>query len=94
MGAIANTHTHLKAKMVVPNAFPVVESSASLRGPQFQANRKSWDPLIDRFQKMCKAAMAEGEERHTHRHQDRGQLLGKKHCNGCMRVGFWEGRLC
>jgi hypothetical protein len=86
MGAIPNTHTQFKANMVVPNAFPVIESSASLRGPQFQANRKSWDPLMDRFQMMCKAAMAEGEERHTHRHQDRGQLLGKRNRNGCMRV--------
>jgi hypothetical protein len=86
MGATPNTHTQFKANMVVPNAFPVIESSASLRGPQFQANRKSWDPLMDRFQMMCKAAMAEGEERHTHRHQDRGQLLGKRNRNGCMRV--------
>jgi hypothetical protein len=66
--------------MAAPNAFPVVEPSASLREPQFQANRKSWDPLIEKFQTMCKAAMAQGEDRHTHRHQDRGQLLGKTDC--------------
>jgi hypothetical protein len=59
------------------NAFPVLESSASLRGPQFQANRKSWEPLIQTFEAMSKAAMAEGEARHTDRHQSRGQLLGE-----------------
>jgi len=68
------------------NAFPVLESSASLRGPQFQANRKSWETLIQKFETMSKAAMAEGEARHTDRHQSRGQLLGEngrqKHC-GC-----------
>jgi hypothetical protein len=59
------------------NAFPVLDSSASLRGPQFQANRKSWEPLIQKFESMSKDAMAEGEARHTDRHQSRGQLLGK-----------------
>jgi hypothetical protein len=43
---------------------------------------------MEMFQKMCKAAMAEGEERHTHRHQDRGQLLGKRNRNRCKGVVF------
>lgn len=80
--------------MVVPNAFPVIESSASLRGPQSQAIRKSWDPLIDKFQAMCKTAMGEGEDRHTHRHQDRGQLLGKRCCEDYLDLVCCANALC
>ncbi|KAK5710384.1 hypothetical protein LTR17_018910 [Elasticomyces elasticus] len=59
------------------NAFPVGESTARLRGPQFQANRKSWEPLMERFEAMSKAAMAEGAEKYLNRHQERGQLLAR-----------------
>jgi hypothetical protein len=69
------------------NAFPVLDSSATLRGPQFQANRKSWEPLIHKFESMSKDAMAEGEARHTDRHQSRGQLLGKTVVRKELRLG-------
>ncbi|KAK3632250.1 hypothetical protein LTR22_020655 [Elasticomyces elasticus] len=59
------------------NAFPVGESTARLRGPQFQANRKSWEPLMEKFEAMSKAAMAEGAEKYLNRHQERGQLLAR-----------------
>jgi hypothetical protein len=42
------------------NAFPVLESSISLRGPQFQANRESRESLIQKIETISKAAMAEG----------------------------------
>ncbi|KAK4555533.1 hypothetical protein LTR86_007286 [Recurvomyces mirabilis] len=60
------------------NAFPVVETSASLRGPQFEANRRSWDALIAKFEDMSKAAMAQGQDRYIQRHQERGQMLVPK----------------
>jgi hypothetical protein len=58
------------------NTYPVIESSVNLRGPQFTTNRKSWEPLIEKFETLSKAATSEGNDKYLQRHQDRGQLLG------------------
>ena len=59
------------------NTYPVIESAVNLRGPQFTTNRKSWEPLIQKFETLSKAATSEGNDKYLQRHQDRGQLLGK-----------------
>lgn len=58
------------------NTYPVIESTINLRGPQFTTNRKSWEPLIEKFETLSKAATSEGNDKYLQRHQDRGQLLG------------------
>ena len=58
------------------NTYPVIESAVNLRAPQFTTNRKSWTPLIDKFETLSKAATSEGNDKYLQRHQDRGQLLG------------------
>lgn len=58
------------------NTYPVIESAINLRGPQFTTNRKSWEPLIEKFETLSKAATSEGNDKYLQRHQDRGQLLG------------------
>lgn len=58
------------------NTYPVVDSAVNLRGPQFTTNRKSWEPLIEKFETFSKAATSEGNDKYLQRHQDRGQLLG------------------
>lgn len=58
------------------NTYPVVDSAVNLRGPQFTTNRKSWEPLIEKFETLSKAATSEGNDKYLQRHQDRGQLLG------------------
>lgn len=58
------------------NTYPVIESAVNLRGPQFTTNRKSWEPLIEKFETLSKAVMSEGNDKYLQRHQDRGQLLG------------------
>lgn len=58
------------------NTYPVIESAVNLRGPQFTTNRKSWEPLINKFETLSKAATSEGNDKYLQRHQDRGQLLG------------------
>lgn len=58
------------------NTYPVIESAVNLRGPQFTTNRKSWEPLIEIFETLSKAATSEGNDKYLQRHQDRGQLLG------------------
>lgn len=59
------------------NTYPVIESAVNLRGPQFTTNRKSWEPLIQKYETLSKAATSEGNIKYLQRHQDRGQLLGK-----------------
>ncbi|KND87609.1 putative methylcrotonoyl-CoA carboxylase beta chain, mitochondrial [Tolypocladium ophioglossoides CBS 100239] len=58
------------------NALPFVESSLDLRGAQFEANRASWEPIIEEFEQASKAVTAEAEPNSQLKHQSRGQLLG------------------
>ncbi|GAB7331699.1 hypothetical protein MBLNU13_g03681t1 [Cladosporium sp. NU13] len=59
------------------NTYPAIESAVNLRGPQFTTNRKSWEPLIEKFETLSKAATSEGNDKYLQRHQDRGQLLAR-----------------
>lgn len=72
---IENINEHTMAT----NTYPIIETAVNLRGPQFTANRKSWEPLIEKFETLSKAATSEGNDKYLQRHQDRGQLLGSYH---------------
>lgn len=71
-----NHSPHSIEQVMDTNTYPVVDSAVNLRGPQFTTNRKSWDPLINKFETLSKAATSEGNDKYLQRHQDRGQLLG------------------
>lgn len=58
------------------NTYPVIDSAVNLQGPQLTTNRKSWKPLIEKFETLSKAATSEGNDKYLQRHQNRGQLLG------------------
>ncbi|CAG7920918.1 unnamed protein product [Penicillium olsonii] len=61
--------------MATESSFPVANTNIDLRGPQFQANKESWTPVLDRFEEALKQVSAEGNDISLRRHQDRGQLL-------------------
>lgn len=63
--------------MMTDSLFPVVSSSLDLKGQLFQANKKSWEPVLERFENSLKQVSAEGNEVSLKRHQGRGQLLRK-----------------
>lgn len=63
--------------MATESSFPIVSSNVNLRGPQFQANKESWTPVLDRFEEVLKQVSAEGNDISLRRHQGRGQLLRK-----------------
>lgn len=61
--------------MATSSAFPVSTANLDLRGEQFQANKKNWIPVIEKFEKALKEVSAEGNDVSLKRHQSRGQLL-------------------
>jgi hypothetical protein len=63
--------------MATESSFPVADTNIDLRGPQFQTNKESWTPVLDRFEKALKKVSAEGIDVSLRRHQGRGQLLRK-----------------
>jgi hypothetical protein len=63
--------------MATESSFPVASTKIDLRGQQFQANKESWAPVIERFEEALKQVSAEGNDVSLRRHQNRGQLLRK-----------------
>lgn len=63
--------------MATESSFPVHSANLDLRGESFQANRKSWEPVLERFEDSLKEVSVEGNEASMRRHQSRGQLLRK-----------------
>ena len=63
--------------MVNESLFPVLSSNLDLQGESFQANKKSWENVLERFENSLKQVSAEGNEVSLKRHQGRGQLLRK-----------------
>ncbi|KAJ6114931.1 hypothetical protein N7486_000709 [Penicillium sp. IBT 16267x] len=61
--------------MMTESLFPVLSSNLDLQGELFQANRKSWGPVLERFENALKQVSAEGNDVSLKRHQGRGQLL-------------------
>lgn len=67
---------------MMESSFPAVSPTLDLRGEQFIANRKSWEPVLEKFEKALKDVSAEGNDVSLKRHQSRGQLLRK--CIGAL----------
>jgi acetyl-CoA carboxylase carboxyltransferase component len=63
--------------MATESSFPVGNTNIDLRGQQFQANKESWKPVLDKFEEALKQVSAEGNDVSTKRHQGRGQLLAR-----------------
>jgi hypothetical protein len=63
--------------MVTESSFNVHVANLDLRGELFQANKKSWEPVLERFEDALKQVSAEGNDVSLKRHQGRGQLLRK-----------------
>lgn len=63
--------------MVTESSFPVLTANLDLRGESFQANKKSWEPVLESFENALQQVSAEGDGVSLERHQSRGQLLGK-----------------
>ena len=61
--------------MATESSFPVANTNIDLRGAQFQANKESWTPVLDRFEEALKQVSAEGNDVSLRRHISRGQLL-------------------
>ncbi|KAF9250419.1 hypothetical protein DTO013E5_5556 [Penicillium roqueforti] len=61
--------------MATESSFPVANTNIDLRGSQFQANKESWTPVLDRFEEALKQVSAEGNDVSLRRHISRGQLL-------------------
>lgn len=61
--------------MATESWFPVANTNINLRGQQFQANKESWTPVLDRFEENLKQVVAEGNDVSLRRHMSRGQLL-------------------
>ncbi|KAJ5456919.1 hypothetical protein N7530_012193 [Penicillium desertorum] len=61
--------------MTTESSFPVHSANFDLRGESFQANKKSWEPVLKRFEDCLKKVSVEGNEVSMRRHQSRGQLL-------------------
>lgn len=63
--------------MVTESSFPVHFANLDLRGELFQANKKSWEPVLEIFEDALKHVSSEGNDVSLKRHQGRGQLLRK-----------------
>jgi hypothetical protein len=63
--------------MATESSFPVLTANLDLRGELFQANKKSWEPVMERFENALQQVSAEGDGVSLERHQSRGQLLRK-----------------
>lgn len=63
--------------MATTNTFPVIESTVDIRQERYVANRKAWQPLLDKFDAALATACSEGNEASKTRHQSRGQLLAR-----------------
>ena len=63
--------------MVSANTFPVIESTVDIRQEHFIANRRAWQPLIDKFEAALATACSEGNDASRSRHQIRGQILAR-----------------
>lgn len=61
--------------MATESSYPALSANLDLRGEQFQANKESWTPVLDTFEKALKQVSAEGNDVSLQRHQTRGQLL-------------------
>lgn len=61
--------------MAIESSYPALSANLDLRGEQFQANKESWTPVLDTFEKALKQVSAEGNDVSLQRHQTRGQLL-------------------
>ncbi|KAJ6104850.1 hypothetical protein N7523_011170 [Penicillium sp. IBT 18751x] len=61
--------------MATDSSFPVLSANLDLWGEMFQANKKSWEPVLERFEDRLRQVSAEGNEVSLKRHQSRGQLL-------------------
>jgi hypothetical protein len=63
--------------MATESSFPVHSANLDLRAESFQANKKSWEPVLEKFEHSLRKVSAEGNEVSMKRHQSRGQLLRK-----------------
>jgi hypothetical protein len=63
--------------MASTTPLPVVTAKLDLKQPLFNENRKSWEPVLERFQKALQDVTSEGDERSQRIHNERGQLLGQ-----------------
>ncbi|GES66754.1 carboxyl transferase domain-domain-containing protein [Aspergillus terreus] len=63
--------------MATVSSYPSLRSQLDLRGPQFQQNKDSWVPVLDKFEDRLKQVCAEGNQVSLERHQSRGQLLAR-----------------
>lgn len=63
------------SNMATESSFPVLSANLDLRGQMFQANKKSWKPVLERFEDCLRQVSAEGNDVSLKRHQSRGQLL-------------------
>lgn len=63
--------------MRTESSFPALTTSLDLRGELFQANKKSWQPVLEIFENALQQVSVEGNNVSLERHQSRGQLLGK-----------------
>ncbi|KAJ5683495.1 hypothetical protein N7462_006660 [Penicillium macrosclerotiorum] len=61
--------------MATQSSYPALSVNLDLRGELFQANKNSWAPVLERFEKALKQVSAEGNDISLKRHQNRGQLL-------------------
>lgn len=71
----ADSTLHLLLTMATESSFPVADTNINLRGEQFQANKKNWAPVLEKFEEALKQVSAEGNDVSLRRHQSRGQLL-------------------
>ncbi|CAG9947748.1 unnamed protein product [Clonostachys rosea f. rosea IK726] len=63
--------------MASTTPLPVVTAKLDLKQPLFNENRKSWEPVLERFQKALQDVTSEGDERSQRIHNERGQLLAR-----------------
>lgn len=73
--------------MATESWFPVVNTNINIRGQQFQANKESWKPVLDRFEENLKQVVAEGNDVSLRRHMSRGQLLREFANRLCKKRG-------
>jgi hypothetical protein len=57
-------------------AYPVVQSSLHIGGPQQEENLKKWQPILDKYAAALVEVSSEGKGSALDRHTSRGQLLG------------------
>ncbi|KAJ5103935.1 ClpP/crotonase [Penicillium argentinense] len=61
--------------MATTSSYPTMSAKLDLRGEQYQANKTSWEPILEKFENALKQVAVEGNEVSVRRHQSRGQLL-------------------